>query len=347
MIDEAHCISDWGHDFRPHYRLIAHIVRNLPPNVRLLATTATANNRVMADLQDVLGPNLDDLARRPESPFASPADDSLAHTGGASGVARRTCPALPGHGIIYTLTVRDATQVADWLRSRGVNVESYTGETGDRRAELEQALLDNKVKALVATTALGMGFDKPDLSFVIHYQAPGSVVAYYQQVGRAGRSLEAAYGVLLSGEEETEINNYFIESAFPTHQHVDSLLAALGDQPGGLSVTDLQGLTNISRGRIEKTLALLSIESPAPTVKRGTKWQLTGGDVGRRLLGARRAADDAPPSGASADATLRGAQRWSYAVSHSKPWTARSAISANPICHSSRPALTHRSYARL
>ena len=124
-------------------------------------------------------------------------------------------PALPGHGIIYTLTVRDAVQVADWLRSRGLNVESYTGETGERRAELEQALLDNRVKALVATTALGMGFDKPDLAFVIHYQTPGSVVAYYQQVGRAGRALDAAYGVLLSGEEETDITDYFIESAFP------------------------------------------------------------------------------------------------------------------------------------
>jgi ATP-dependent DNA helicase RecQ len=144
---------------------------------------------------------------------------------------------------------------------------------------LEQALLDNKVKALVATTALGMGFDKPDLSFVIHYQAPGSVVAYYQQVGRAGRSLDAAYGVLLSGDEETAINNYFIESAFPTREHVDSLLAVLGEEPGGLSVVDLQGLTNIGRGRIEKTLALLSIESPPPTVKRGTKWQLTGGTL--------------------------------------------------------------------
>ena len=139
-------------------------------------------------------------------------------------------PALAGHGIIYTLTVRDAVQVADWLRSRGVNVESYTGETGDRRAELEQALLDNEVKALVATTALGMGFDKPDLAFVIHYQTPGSVVAYYQQVGRAGRALDAAYGVLLSGEEETEITDYFIESAFPTREEVRAGAGCLGER---------------------------------------------------------------------------------------------------------------------
>src|SRR5262249_2780137 len=130
---------------------------------------------------------------------------------------------LSGHGIIYTLTVRDAEQVASWLQSRGLNVASYTGETGESRVELERALLENRVKALVATTALGMGFDKPDLSFVIHYQTPGSVVAYYQQVGRAGRAVDAAYGVLLSGEEETDITDYFIESAFPTRAEVRSV----------------------------------------------------------------------------------------------------------------------------
>ena len=194
-------------------------------------------------------------------------------------MARRTRPALARAWNHLHADGAYATQVADWLQSRGLNVESYTGDTGHHRAGLEQALLDNRVKALVATTALGMGFDKPDLSFVIHYQAPSSVVAYYQQVGRAGRSLDAAYGVLLSGDEETAINNYFIESAFPTRQHVDSLLAVLGEKPAGLSVIDLQGLTNIGRGRIVKTLALLSIESPPPTIKRGTKWQLTGGTL--------------------------------------------------------------------
>ena len=182
---------------------------------------------------------------------------------------------LQGHGIIYTLTVRDAYQVADWLKSRGLNVEAYTGETGDRREELEQALLQNKVKALVATTALGMGYDKPDLAFVIHYQMPGSVVAYYQQVGRAGRALDAAYGVLLSGNEETSIADWFIRSAFPTRDEAAAVLEALEDEPKGLSVPELLGRVNISKGRIEKTIALLSLESPAPIAKQGTKWQLT------------------------------------------------------------------------
>lgn len=225
VIDEAHCISDWGHDFRPHYRLLERIVRTLPQNLRLLATTATANNRVLGDLQTVLGPNLTvsrgDLAR----PSLFLQTIRLPSQAERLAWLAQQLPLLQGSGIIYTLTVRDAAQVAEWLRSRGLNVDAYTGETGERRPRLEQALLNNQVKALVATTALGMGFDKPDLAFVIHFQTPGSVVAYYQQVGRAGRALAAAYGVLLSGQEETDINDYFIERAFPSRQEVEQVLA--------------------------------------------------------------------------------------------------------------------------
>jgi len=275
VIDEAHCISDWGHDFRPHYRLLERIVHTLPANLRLLATTATANNRVMDDLRTVLGPNLDVSCGGLNRP--SLALQTMRLTSQAERLAwlAAQVAALPGHGIIYTLTVRDAVQVAEWLRSRGLNVASYTGESGEGRAELEQALLENRVKALVATTALGMGFDKPDIAFVIHYQTPGSVVAYYQQVGRAGRALDAAYGVLLSGEEETDITDYFIESAFPTRAEVHSVLEALEAAPAGLSAPELMARVNLSKGRIEKTIALLSLESPAPIAKQGPKWQLT------------------------------------------------------------------------
>jgi ATP-dependent DNA helicase RecQ len=275
VIDEAHCISDWGHDFRPHYRLLERIVRTLPPNLRLLATTATANNRVMNDLTAVLGPNLGvsrgDLNRNSLSlqTIRLPSQaERLAWLAGQLAT-------LQGHGIIYTLTVRDANQVALWLQTRGFAVEAYTGETGDRREALEQALLDNKVKALVATTALGMGYDKPDLAFVIHYQMPGSVVAYYQQVGRAGRALDAAYGILLSGQEEDDITDWFIRSAFPTQQEVADVLGALEQEAGGLSVPELLSRVNLSKGRVDKTIALLSLESPAPIAKQGTKWQLT------------------------------------------------------------------------
>ena len=274
VIDEAHCISDWGHDFRPHYRLIERIVRSLPSNLRLLATTATANNRVIDDLTEVLGPNL--KISRGDLNRPSLALQTIRLPSQAERLAwlAEQLPALPGHGIIYTLTVRDAERVSEWLRSRGLDVAAYTSET-DQRPKLEEALLQNRIKALVATTALGMGFDKPDLSFVIHYQTPGSVVAYYQQVGRAGRALDAAYGVLLSGEEETEITDYFINSAFPTRAEVQEILDALDREPTGLSTREIEGAVNVSTGRIQKTMELLSLEAPSPIAKDGAKWQLT------------------------------------------------------------------------
>ena len=275
VIDEAHCISDWGHDFRPHYRLLERIVKTLPPNLRLLATTATANNRVMDDLAAVLGPNLN--VSRGDLNRTSLTLQTIRLPSQAERLAwlAEQLAVLQGHGIIYTLTVRDANQVAAWLKTRGFNIEAYTGETGDRREQLEQALLNNQVKALVATTALGMGYDKPDLAFVIHYQMPDSVVAYYQQVGRAGRALDSAYGVLLSGQEEADITDWFIRSAFPTRQEVADVLGALEEAPNGLSVPELLGRVNLSKGRVEKTIALLSLEAPAPIAKQGSKWQLT------------------------------------------------------------------------
>ena len=295
VIDEAHCISDWGHDFRPHYRLLERIVKTLPPNLRLLATTATANNRVMEDLAAVLGPKLD--VSRGDLNRTSLSLQTIRLPSQAERLAwlAEQLATLQGHGIIYTLTVRDANQVAQWLKTQGFNVEAYTGETGDRREQLEQALLNNQVKALVATTALGMGYDKPDLAFVIHYQMPGSVVAYYQQVGRAGRALDSAYGVLLSGQEESDITDWFIRSAFPTRQEVADVLGALEDEPNGLSVSELLSRVNLSKGRVDKTIALLSLEAPAPIAKQGSKWQLTAAtlseafwDRAERLTALRR-----------------------------------------------------------
>ena len=279
VIDEAHCISDWGHDFRPHYRLIERIARTLPTNLRLLATTATANDRVMDDLATALGPGLEVLRGDLDRPSLRLQTIRLPRQSERLAWLAEQLPALPGSGIVYALTIRDAERVAEWLRSRGLTVESYTGQTGEGREGLEQSLLENRVKALVATTALGMGFDKPDLGFVIHYQAPGSVVAYYQQVGRAGRSLDRAHGVLLSGEEETNITDYFIASAFPNREEVRQVIEALEAAPAGLSVPDLLGRVNLSSGRIEKTMALLSLESPAPIAKQETRWQLTAADL--------------------------------------------------------------------
>ena len=249
VIDEAHCISDWGHEFRPDYRRIERIARTLPENMQLLATTATANKRVMDDLIDVLGPNIrvmrGDLGR---SSLLLQTIRIQSQAERLAWLAERLSE-IPGSGIIYTLTRRDARQVSDWLQSQGLNVRPYMGgsrseEERDERERLEDALLENRVKALAATVALGMGYDKPDLAFVIHYQTPASVVHYYQQVGRAGRGLDSAHGVLLSGAEDTEITDFFIRSAFPTQDEVHQVLTALENKPGGLSVPQLLELIN-------------------------------------------------------------------------------------------------------
>jgi len=251
----------------------------MPPNLRVLATTATANNRVLADLQTVLGPNLTVSRGELGRPSLLLQTMRIPSQAGRMAWLATHLPGIQGSGIIDTLTVRDAVLVAGWLQSRGIKAEAYSGETGERRVQLENALLDNRVDALVATTALGMGFDKPDLAFVIHYQTPSSVVAYYQQVGRAGRALAAAHGILLSGEEETEINDYFIESAFPSRDEVTRLLIALRSAPVGLSVNELMNHVDIRRGRIDKALQLMSLESPAPIVKQGSKWTLTAASL--------------------------------------------------------------------
>lgn len=286
VVDEAHCISDWGHDFRPDYRRIVRVLQSLPNNIPVLATTATANDRVVADVATQLGAL--NVVRGPLIRESL----SLQNIWLPSPAARMAWLAehltgFPGSGIIYTLTIRDAVRVAEWLRQNGYDVEAYhsqidplpaNGNASDgkqKREELEERLLGNEIKALVATVALGMGFDKPDLGFVIHFQRPGSVVHYYQQVGRAGRAVDSAYGILLSGEEDKEITDFFIRSAFPPEAHVETVLAALNEAADGLSVPMLQRQINLSRGEIDKVLKLLSVENPSPVAKIGTTWNAT------------------------------------------------------------------------
>ena len=278
VIDEAHCISDWGHDFRPHYRLIQRLSHNIPEGYRLLATTATANHRVTDDLRDVLGPKLKVIRGELGRPSLFLQTMRFEHMSERLAWLADHIPELDGSGIIYCLTIRDAQRICSWLCSKGISAEAYTGKS-DNRPTLEQKLLNNEVKVLVATTALGMGYDKPDLAFVIHFQTPASVVAYYQQVGRAGRALDHAYGILLSGEEENDINSYFIDSAFPSSAEVDQIVTALSHAEGGLSKPQLCAQLNVRNNRIEKALQLLSLESPAPIVKVGSKWVLTACDL--------------------------------------------------------------------
>jgi ATP-dependent DNA helicase RecQ len=276
VVDEAHCISDWGHDFRPDYRRIVRVLQALPQNIPVLATTATANNRVFDDIKAQLGQKLrisrGDLTRkslRLQNIYLPSQTTRLAWLA-------QHLPQLPGSGIIYALTVRDVQRVADWLNTQGINAKAYFGELDTQvRIALEDELLNNEIKALVATTALGMGFDKPDLGFVIHYQRPGSVVHYYQQVGRAGRAVETAYGILLSGDEDDQINNYFINTAFPPEIHTQQVLNELEKAVDGFSLPQLEQQLNLSRGQIDKVLKILSLESPAPVSKQGSKWYVT------------------------------------------------------------------------
>lgn len=278
VVDEAHCISDWGHDFRPDYRRITRILQALPPNIPVLATTATANNRVVADVQEQLGANLTTI----RGPLVRESLRLQNITFESGGQAARLAwlaehvPQIPGSGIIYTLTVRDANRVAEWLKLVGIDAAAYYGDIdNETRVHLEQRLLNNRIKALVATSALGMGFDKPDLGFVIHFQRPGSVVHYYQQVGRAGRAIEQAYGILLSGHEDDEIGDYFIRTAFPPRAHIQEVMAALDTAENGLSVPMLEQQVNLGRGEIEKVLKILVTESPSPVTKQGSRWYAT------------------------------------------------------------------------
>jgi len=275
VIDEAHCISDWGHDFRPDYRRIAEMLARLPKGVGVLCTTATANDRVVADVEEQLrvghadaelvtlrGPLGRSSLRFEVVPLRAPAD-RLAWLA-------TWLPRLPGSGIVYTLTKRDADHVAAFLNERGIRTAAYSGEhETDQRIAIEDRLLANDLKAVVATSALGMGYDKPDLGFVVHYQAPGSVIAYYQQVGRAGRGVDRAEVVLLRGAEDRRIQDFFIERAFPRREIVDEALGFLA-RSGGATVPELMNVVNLGKARIEAMLKVLDVEGAVS--REGTKW---------------------------------------------------------------------------
>jgi ATP-dependent DNA helicase RecQ len=276
VIDEAHCISDWGHDFRPDYRRVKEMLDALAPDVAVLGTTATANDRVVGDVSEQLAPRRGEPLRSYRGPLArtSLRLEALELPRPAERLAWlvENLPALPGSGIVYTLTKRDAEQVATFLQANGVSAVAYSGEHDtDARVIAEDRLLGNEIKAVVATSALGMGYDKSDLGFVVHYQAPGSVVAYYQQVGRAGRALDHADVVLLRGGEDRRIQDFFIEQAFPARERVTAVLSELEDAAGdGRTTRELMAVVNLGMGRIEAMLKILDVEG---AVRRdGSRW---------------------------------------------------------------------------
>jgi len=281
VVDEAHCISDWGHDFRPDYQRITRILQAMPDNVPVVGTTATANDRVVDDVVEQIGPGIE-VSRGPlaRASLRLQNVEMRSPTDRMAWLAEHV-PEIPGSGIIYTLTTRDADRVSEWLQSQGIDARAYHAslhsdreENNRIREERERLLQNNEVKALVATIALGMGFDKPDLGFVVHYQRPGSVVHYYQQVGRAGRDGNTAYGILFEGSEDDEIINFFIHNSFPSEDHVDAVLRTLEDADGGLMLREIQRRLNIRKGDIKQVLNLLSVRDNAPVerVRERGRW---------------------------------------------------------------------------
>jgi ATP-dependent DNA helicase RecQ len=281
VIDEAHCISDWGHDFRPDYRRVKDVLGRLGAGIGVLGTTATANDRVVGDVLEQLASPDGEPMRSYRGPLARPSLrlEVLELPRPAERLAWLVehLPSLPGSGIVYTLTRRDAEQVAAFLTANGTSAVAYSGEHDSvDRIAIEERLLRNEIKAVVATSALGMGYDKADLTFVVHYQAPGSVVSYYQQVGRAGRGVEHADVVLLRGVEDRRIQDFFIEQAFPSRERVAAVLAELeGACEDGRTTRELMGAVNLGMSRIEAMLKILDVEG---AVRRaGSRWQAVPG----------------------------------------------------------------------
>jgi len=296
VVDEAHCISDWGHDFRPDYRRLRDLISEMPEGVPVLATTATANERVVKDVAEQMGGGKSGVGEVSTSSTregnSTRSTDvvtirgPLARASLRLGVLRlpdsRTrlgwllshIDELPGSGIIYTLTVSAAEDTARLLRDAGHEVRAYTGQTDTgEREQLEQRLKNNEVKALVATSALGMGFDKPDLGFVLHLGAPSSPVAYYQQVGRAGRATASADVLLLPGSEDEAIWQYFATSSMPSQERAESVIAAL-DLQTPLSTPALEARVNLRRTPLELLLKVLDVDGAVKRVQGG--WIATG-----------------------------------------------------------------------
>ncbi|HEX3218942.1 MAG TPA: DEAD/DEAH box helicase, partial [Candidatus Limnocylindria bacterium] len=271
VIDEAHCVSDWGFDFRPDYQRLTRTLLQLAPDTPVLATTATANQRVTVDVAAQLGAETitlrGSLARASLRLAVVPGLSTLEGYAWVAEALRM----LPGSGIVYVLTVAETERLTAFLVDQGLDVAAYSGQS-DNREMLEGRLRRNEIKALVATSALGMGYDKPDLAFCIHLGSPASPVAYYQQVGRAGRALDDAIAVLVPGPPDERIWEYFATSGIPTDEQVERILDALGDGPQSLG--GVEAATGIRRGRLETLLKILAVDEVVTKSRDG--WEATG-----------------------------------------------------------------------
>ena len=280
IVDEAHCISDWGHDFRPDYKRIKNIITNLPSETPLLATTATANNRVIDDIHDQLDSEISiqrgrltrkSINLRVKKAFSYEERLSII----LSDINKMKSKGMNHAGIIYTLTVKDSERVAKWLQLSGIKAHAYHASLKNtEKLKLEEELIQNELDVLVATSALSMGFDKPDLGFVYHFQTPQSVVHYYQQVGRAGRAIPEAFGTCLLGKEDENIVDYFIKDAFPSNYDLQKVTNFLA-QNGKSSEAEIREKVNLKFGKVEKCLKILSTLENPPVIKDKGEWLRT------------------------------------------------------------------------
>jgi len=259
VVDEAHCISDWGHDFRPDCRRIVRVLEFMPPGLPVLCTTATANDRVIEDIRHQLGADLKWIRGSLDRESLSLSSIRIPTIVERLAWLAQRIPRMAGSGIVYCLTVADSARVAEWLNAKGIPAAAYSGETDpERRLEIEKQLKTNELKVVAATSALGMGFDKPDLAFVIHFQSPDSPVAYYQQVGRAGRAVDHAEVVLLWSERDEDIWQYFLETGLPVQWHAEQVVQYLEAEGDWVRQRDIE--VNVNMPRITGLLKVLDVE---------------------------------------------------------------------------------------
>ena len=299
VIDEVHCISDWGHDFRPDYRRLGQVINRLPAGIPVLGTTATANDKVIADVSSQLGEGLPVLRGPLRRDGLALNVLDLPDRAARLVWIDKNLEKFSGTGIVYCLTQRDVDLVAGYLEHRGHRVARYRGDIDqEEKDESLERLLKNDVKAVVASTALGMGYDKPDVGFVIHYQSTDSLVGYYQQVGRAGRALESSFGIMMRGAEDNDIHSHFMKGTFPKKEIVEQILAAFENANGPLSTSAIEKQVNLRSGSIESALKQLHVEGIVDRIKAKTfartlkKWVYPTERVDQTMASKRRGAEE-------------------------------------------------------
>ncbi|HAT81528.1 MAG TPA: RecQ family ATP-dependent DNA helicase [Flavobacterium sp.] len=249
VVDEAHCISVWGHDFRPAFKRIINLVKLLPKGLPVLATTATATKRVELDVAQQIGNNIltirGNLMRDNFKLFVvkvASEDEKLIWLG-------KNLNNLPGSGILYTGTRVDTEIYSKWFENLKISSTAYNaGLDADSRIAIENGLMSNKWKCIISTNALGMGIDKPDIRFIIHTQIPQSPIHYYQEIGRAGRDGQPSYIILFYNPEDRKLPEAFIEGGRPAIKKYERVINAVKSEL--LGERDLMKRTNLKQNQI-------------------------------------------------------------------------------------------------